>query len=150
QKYDHIVGYQTLWVVKNQSDYFRAGLTWPLRAHRFAPQALPAGCIFSVRGYSAFTPAPDLLATLALFNSGTFDFLFKTTLGRFDYPEFIVGVLQRLPWVVPTGAARDRLGKLARTAWAEKRSLESDHEASHAFVLPPRLNERVTGLDRAR
>lgn len=39
--------------------------------------------------------------------------------------------------------------KLARRAWSLKRSLDTVNETSHAFVLPPGLNEKVTGLDPA-
>ena len=69
---------------------------------RFAFQPLPSGCIFSVRGYSVFLPEASLLPGLAIFNSKPFDYLFKALLGRFGYPEFIVGVLQKLPWSEPS------------------------------------------------
>src|SRR5208337_1072000 len=81
--------------------YFLPGMTWPLRASRFAPQPLPSGCIFSVRGYSVFLPEAVLLPALSIFNSKPFDYIFKALLGRFGYPEFIVGVLQKLPWAEP-------------------------------------------------
>jgi len=123
--------------IYNEEFYFRAGMTWPLRAHRFAPQALPAKCICSVRGYSAFTPAESLLATLAVFNSSCFDFLFKTFLGRFGFPEFIVGILQQMPWAEPDRELRDAATRLARRAWTLKRSLDTTSETSHAFLLPP-------------
>ncbi|MBO0758784.1 MAG: hypothetical protein J2P54_23300, partial [Bradyrhizobiaceae bacterium] len=40
--------------IRSTEFYFRSGITWPLRAYRFSPQAMPQGSIFSVRGYSAF------------------------------------------------------------------------------------------------
>jgi hypothetical protein len=123
-------------MIKNPDYYFRPGITWLLRAHRFAPQALPSDCIFSLRSYCAFTPFQDLLLTLAIFSSSAFDYLFKTTLGRFGYPEFIVGALLRLPWVVPTGIMRERLEGLANRAWSARRSLDTCIETSHAFTLP--------------
>lgn len=107
-------------VVRNSDFYFRPGLTWPSRAHRFAPRALPAGSIFSVRSYCAF-PEPEYeAATLALFNSSAFDYLFKTALGRYGYPEFIVGILQIMPWAKPQGRVLERLGTLARRAWPKR------------------------------
>jgi hypothetical protein len=126
-------------MIKNQDYYFRPGITWLLRAHRFAPQALPAGCIFSLRSYCAFTLSEDLLSTLAIFSSSTFDYLFKTTLGRFNYPEFIVGALLRLPWVLPAAEVRQRLGMLARRASSVRRSLYTRIETSHVFTLPALL-----------
>lgn len=146
------------WVVSNPTDprtvhwsrriasseyYFLPGMTWPLRASRFAPQPLPSGCIFSVRGYSVFMPEPMLLPGLAIFNSKTFDYLFKALLGRFGYPEFIVGVLQKLPWPEPGTAQAEALSTLARSAWSATRTVDTAVETSLAFTLPKPLNARA-------
>lgn len=132
-----------LCVIRNPDYYFRPGITWPLRAHRFSPQLMPAGCVFSVRGYSAFPAEGCELATLALFSSAAFDYIFKTALGRFGYPEFIVGVLQMLPWVEPTTVNAEALQRLAKRAWSLKRSLDTVNEASHAFLLPLLIRDRI-------
>lgn len=132
-----------LCVIRNPDYYFRSGITWPLRAHRFSPQLMPAGCVFSVRGYSAFPAEGCELATLALFSSAAFDYIFKTALGRFGYPEFIVGVLQMLPWVEPTTANAEALQRLAKRAWSLKRSLDTVNETSHAFLLPLLIRDRI-------
>jgi len=135
-------------IIKSTELYFRPGLTWPLRATRFAPQALQGGSVFSVRGYCAFTPEKDLAWTLAVFNSSVFDYLFKVTLGRFGFPEFIVGVLQLLPWPdSPSVMVQKVLTRGARRAWSLKRSLDSRTESSHAFTLPALL--QVAGADIA-
>lgn len=132
-----------LCVIRNPDYYFRSGITWPLRAHRFSPQLMPAGCVFSVRGYSAFPAEGCELATLALFSSAAFDYIFKTALGRFGYPEFIVGVLQMLPWVEPTPTSAAALQRLAKRAWSLKRSLDTVNETSHAFLLPVLMRDRL-------
>lgn len=136
-----------LCVIRNPDYYFRSGITWPLRAHRFSPQLMPAGCVFSVRGYSAFPAEGCELATLALFSSAAFDYIFKTALGRFGYPEFIVGVLQMLPWVEPTTANAEALQRLAKRAWSLKRSLDTVNETSHAFLLPVLVRDRLGAFD---
>jgi len=130
-------------VIRNPDYYFRSGITWPLRAHRFSPQLMPAGCVFSVRGYSAFPAEGCELTTLALFSSAAFDYIFKTALGRFGYPEFIVGVLQMLPWVEPTTANAEALQRLSKRAWSLKRSLDTVNETSHAFLLPLLIRDRI-------
>jgi len=124
--------------------YFQPGLTWPLRAAQFSPQVLPAGCIFSVRGYAAFAPAEDLPWMLGLMASSAFDFLFKTLLGRFGFPEFVVGALQQLP--IPELGTHDAklLGELARKAWAGRRQLDGMVSTSHIFLFP----ELVIGSSR--
>lgn len=112
---------------------------------------MPEGCIFSVRGYSAFPEADEEAKTLAIFNSAPFDYLYKTALGRFGFPEFIVGILQIMPWADASTEARDVLGALARRAWSLKRSLDTVTETSHAFLLPLALRqaqgERMVAFD---
>lgn len=125
---------------QNIDFYFKGGLTWPLRASKFAPQPLPEGCIFSVRGYSVFLPSQELMAGLAIFNSKTFDYLFKALLGRFGYPEFVVGILQKLPWPEPGLKESAELATLARSAWSIKRALDAMSETSLAFILPEVLD----------
>lgn len=134
-------------VIRNPDFYFRPGLTWPLRARRFAPQALSASAIFSVRGYCAFPEIGLEAMTLALFNSSAFDYLFKTALGRYGYPEFIVGVLQLLPWVTVTIEQQNQLARFARRAWSLKRTLDTVEETSHAFLLPAALRARLGDYD---
>lgn len=126
-------------VLRNTEFYFKAGLTWPLRASKFAPQPLPEGCIFSVRGYSVFLPTQQLMAGLAIFNSKTFDYLFKALLGRFGYPEFVVGILQKLPWPEPGVKECSELAALSHSAWSIKRTLDTITETSLAFILPESL-----------
>ena len=118
--------------IRSTDLYFRAGLTWPLRASRFAPYPIPKNSIFSIRGYAFIADEARLLGALGMFSSSTFDFLFKTMLGRHGHPEFIVGILQHMPWAEPS---KD-VGKLARRAWSLKRSLDTGNETSHAFLLP--------------
>ncbi len=60
--------------------FFRPGLTWPLRAPRFAPMPLPMGTIFSVRGYAVLAPPSQLPPILGLGAAGTFDYVFKVML----------------------------------------------------------------------
>ncbi|MFP5400833.1 MAG: type II restriction endonuclease subunit M, partial [Gammaproteobacteria bacterium] len=129
--------------VYNEEYYFRPGITWPLRAHRFSPQVLPSECIFSVRGYSVFVAKEKILSTIATLNSTAFDYIFKTALGRFGYPEFIVGALQKLPWVEPSGEKSTMLMNFARSAWSLKRSLDTVTETSHAFLLPLALRQAL-------
>lgn len=89
-----------VWMLKDTEKqyFFRPGVTWPLRAHTFCPQILPSGTVFSVRGYSFFDKPENLLYDIGMTATRFFDALFKTLLGRAGYPEFIVGILQVLPY----------------------------------------------------
>lgn len=124
---------------QNTSYYFRPGLTWPLRASHFAPYVLPSGSIFSVRGYAILASLPQLPSILGLGVSSAFDYLFKVMLGRFDFPEFIAGILQQLPIPDLSETQTSLLGALALRCVALKRSLDSANESSHAFQLPALL-----------
>ncbi len=127
--------------------YFKPALTWPLRAGRFAPVPLPRGCVFSIRGYAILAPESQLLAIASLCNTAVFDYLFKVALGRFGFPEFVVGVLQKLPFPRVSDQDAAHLAKLGGRAWLLRRRLDTVRECSHAFVLPVGLNQRTTGLD---
>ncbi|WPL18202.1 hypothetical protein Thiowin_03261 [Thiorhodovibrio winogradskyi] len=147
-------GYQTKSIPGTRLDgnefFGRRGITWPLRAHRFSPQTLNANASFSARGYCAFLPDGTELIALAIFNSCAFDYLFKVALGRFGFPEFIVGILQILPWPSVQLTEKQRLTELARHAWSLKRALDTANQTSHAFTLPALLQvEGATLADRA-
>jgi hypothetical protein len=134
-------------VIRSPELYMRPGLTWPLRAKRFSPQVMTGGCVFSARGYSAFPLAGREIVALAIMSSLAFDYLFKSALGRFGYPEFIVGVLQHLPWVEPNEENSHALATLARRAWSLKRRQDSVQETSHAFLLPAAMLARLGNYD---
>lgn len=119
----------------NASLFFRPGLTWPLRASNFCPSVMPAGCVFSIRGYAILAPQDSLLEVLGTISSSCFDFLFKMALGRFGYPEFVVGVLQILPYPTVNPEAA-RLSGLALSAHSLRRDLRVGDETDHAFCLP--------------
>src|SRR5208337_1572082 len=87
-----------------------------------------------------FLPEAILLPALSIFNSKPFDYIFKALLGRFGYPEFIVGVLQKLPWAEPSGEQAKDLAVLARSAWSVTRTADTAVETSLAFTLPAPLN----------
>lgn len=92
--------------------------------------------IMDNRGYGIFCESSALSALIALGNSASLDYLYKVLLGRFGFPEFIVGVLQQLP--VPRGLSQrsPELSHLAHAILAQKRSLDCTNEASHIFCLP--------------
>lgn len=144
-------GYQTKAIAGTRLDgneYFgRKGLTWPLRSRSFSPQALASASSFSARGYCAFFPEGDELTALALFNSQAFDYLFKVALGRFGFPEFIVGILQLLPWPSIRDEQSSHLARLSCRAWSFKRLLDTIEETSHAFALPAALRSRLGNYD---
>jgi hypothetical protein len=120
--------------------YFSKGLTWPLRAARFSPVPLPNNAVFSIRGYAILCDDDkELLPLLAVGNSSLFDFIFKLALGRFGFPEFVVGVLQKLPLPSIGEEFAVPLSQQVRRAWAARREVATVHSTSHTFVVPALL-----------
>lgn len=131
------------YVAKNTNEYFRPGLTWPLRTNGLSFRVMPRGCIFGHKGPAAFIEgdAPtSLLALSALVNSGAFGALVAVQLARTELAQsYEVGLIQQTP--VPQLSAADEatLAELARQSWSIKRGLDTRTENSHAFTLPAML-----------
>ena len=120
--------------------YGRPGLTWAVRSRRFAPSLLSSGAIFSHRGYCLFAPRDELFALCGMLNGAPVDFLLKVLLGRFSFPEFLVGAVPLLPMPDVTMSMKGQFASLARSGWSAYRSLDTTVEVSHAFVMPALLN----------
>lgn len=121
--------------------YRRPGLTWPLRARKFCPQALPAEAVISVRGSGIFSENP--LLYLGLFSSRAVDLLLRMLSGREGHPQYDMGDISALPLPeVPKEIART-LGRLSLRGWSLKRTLDTTNETSHAFLLPALLRARL-------
>jgi hypothetical protein len=133
-------------------DFFRPGLTWPSRTNGLSFRVLPRGCVFGHKGPTAFIDEDDsekLLALCALVNSSCFGYFVSTQLARTELAQsYEVGLIQQTPVPTLSDADTTTLARLARRAWSLKRSLDMSNEASHAFVLPPAMNDKGTGLNR--
>jgi hypothetical protein len=127
--------------------YYRPGITWALRASRFQPRALPSGCIFSNRGQSCFAPIEELPGLLGLLSGRAVDYVYKMSLGRFGYPEFLVGPFLKLPVPPRPWEGEADLARAAKRAWTLKRRLDTVVETSHAFHLPAALLSRLGDYD---
>lgn len=131
--------------------FFRPGLTWPLRTNGLSVRVLPRGCIFTNKGPAAFVSNDDpehLLALAAVANSRAFGVLVSMQLARTELAQsYVMGLIQQTPVPDMSDVQRTQLAGYARRAWSLKRSLDTANETSHAFVLPPGLNEDITGLN---
>ncbi len=125
----------------NYKHYFLEGLSWPLRASRFAPYAWQKGGIFSARGPALLVKRDLLLPVLGICSSFIFDYLLKSMLGRSGFPEFQCGVIQNAPLPNFPVEAKNRLGELALECVDVKRRVDTGNETSHVFQLPPLLFE---------
>lgn len=136
------------YVAKNTGEYFRPGLTWPLRTQRgFGMRSMPEGCVFGHKGPAAFVGGDEpnvLLAILAIATSSVFQVLVELQMA---FGSYEVGVIQRTPLPNLSTDAVRKLSALARRGWSLKRSLDTANETSHAFVLPAGVRSKVGELD---
>jgi hypothetical protein len=143
-----------VWMLRDTATkyFFRPGLTWPRRTNGFSVRAMPRGCIFADKGPGAFVENDDsnkLLSFSALLNSRPFGYLVGVQLARTELAQsYEVGLIQKTPVPELSDTDIDSLATLARRAWSLKHSLDTVNETSHAFLLPPGLNERITGLNK--
>ena len=133
---------------------YRPGLTWPRRTNGLSFRVMPRGCVFADKGPALFVEgdnAADLLGLAAVVNSKPFGYLMAVQLARTELAQsYEVGLVQQTPIPDLGHTDLDALATLARRAWSLKRMLDTLCETSHAFLLPPGPNEKVTGLDRGK
>lgn len=132
--------------------YFRPGLTWPRRTNGLSFRPMPADCIFADKGPAALVDGDStdyLLAICSLLNSRVFGYLVSVQLARTELAQsYEVGLIQQTPVPDLSDDGIPVLAGLARRAWSLKRALDTTNETSHAFLLPPGVNEKITGFDR--
>jgi hypothetical protein len=84
---------------------------------------------------------------IGVLSSRPFDYLFKISLGRFGYPEFVIGVVQKLPFPDIPDEVRTILEHQVRQSWEMWRVLSTVDENSHSFLLPAALRNRLGDFD---
>lgn len=131
-------------VVRNESAYFRAGLTWPRRtAKGFNLRRLPPGCIFADKGPALFPASKsDELFLLGTCNTILFEFLFRTKSVGWSWE---VGTMKSLPLPRPTRDQWERVSELARQIYDEKASWDLGNEVSSRFRRPWLLRNDIAG-----
>lgn len=146
--------------VQNVDWFGYPGLTYPLRAKRFAPRLLPSTCAFGHKGPSVFCrvsgPIPTrfpagavngvtrlteryALALAGHLNSNVFAHLISLGVGAAQTRElshaYEVGLLQRMP--LPATVLDDEsLAESAFRAWEARVSQDLWDETTAAFALP--------------
>lgn len=142
--YPYLKG-KTAWVVKNESFYFREGLSFSfVNTGRMAVRLLPAGCIFDVAGSAIFpSRADDKMALLAYLNSSLASAvasLFNPTI------NFQVGDLKRIPILNFSDKQRQQLQEAGQKCVELKATLSS--KACFDFLDAPDLvQEAIAGSD---
>lgn len=116
-------------------DYFKPGLTWPLRTQRgFNVRVMPAGCVFGHKGPAIFpTNEDDTFYVLGIANCHIAEFLLEmlTSFGSWE-----VGVIKRLPVPRAKNKQAERVATLAKAIHDAKRDWDRGNEISTSFERP--------------
>lgn len=131
-------------VIRNEGFYFRPGLSWAYRTHRFAPYILPSGALISVRGSGIYFEEFSPFLGLALGVSSVADFFIKLSMGRGGHPQFDMGDVKLIPWPFRKGADYSELEQLAERGYNVKRNLATHDECSRQFRLPSLADSQRT------
>jgi hypothetical protein len=116
-------------------DFFKAGLTWPLRTQRgFNLRVMPKGCVFGHKGPAIFPyDELDTYFLLGIGNSALAEYLLQslTSFGSWE-----VGVIKRLP--VPDASLINRqiVSELACGIHDGKAQWDKGNETSTRFAAP--------------
>jgi len=124
--------------VRNESYYFKPGLTWPLAAGNFNIRWMPEGCIFGHKGPAIFTKEEGSENFLCgILNSALAEYLMKGLVSRQSMgARWEVGVVKRLPVPNPTSEQRELIGGNATDIRDHKFSWDSGNEISTHFQEP--------------
>lgn len=119
--------------VQAESYYFQPGLRFPRRTHRFSPNVLPPGCIFSTGGQAVLAKPEELPFLLGLLNSAPFNYLLRLRLAREDLdPQFEVGLIK----ATPLPAECPGIGDAAMYAYVLAAKTFSEDELSNVYSGP--------------
>lgn len=124
--------------------YFQRGFSWALRSARFAPSAVPEGCIFSASRYEAFANKNDLPWIIGLLNSNVASFLLRMCSENFERPKYVVGIVSNLPLPNPEQQRKKELADLFYKATSIRRRNLRTCETSHCFLLPEYLQSHLS------
>ena len=130
--------------IRNELEYFRPALTWPLRTNGLSFRPLPCGCIFGHKGPALLVDNDDaemLFGYLAIANSSPFAEFVRAQLARTELARsYEVGLIQNSP--VPNlqdDVSRSLLASASR-AHNFQRDADRFDETAHVFglvALPP-------------
>lgn len=128
--------------IRNESDYFKPGLTWPLRTQRgFNLRLMPEDCIFGHKGPAIFPiHESSRWFLLGLGNSAMAEYLLK---GLTSFGSWEVGVIKRLSVPAPSAKQHERIGSLAKAIHDAKAIWDEGNEISTRFRKPWLLQDEL-------
>jgi hypothetical protein len=143
-KYPYL-GDSASWVLHRENSYYQAGITFQRRTNKpLAPRALPAGCLFTDNGPSAFWDNYPLAAFLALFNSSAVRLLAAVGNGALEAEgggganSYEVGVIKNIVVPVLPPEVVNALAAHATKILELKRLLDVGRPETRVFISASR------------
>jgi hypothetical protein len=120
--------------VKNESTFLKPGVTYTqVTVKGFFARALPAGCVFDMKGPSVQFANDDILEGLGIFGSLPFRVLAKLVT---DCRQWHPTNLMQLPYPALDATESKRLGSLANRLVLQSQELLAQDETSCFFIHP--------------
>ncbi len=132
--------------IRNEREYFKPGLTWPLAGGSFSMRRMPAGCIFGHKGPAVFpNSGEDQDFLLGVLNSELAEYLLMGFTSRQEMGgRWEVGVVKRLPIPnVPVNDCQEKISDAVEQIYDAKATWDIGNEVCTNFVMPWILREDI-------
>jgi hypothetical protein len=138
------------WVaVRNESYYFRPGISWPRRTGSgFGPRLLPRGCVFGDKGPTAFAADESIAGLLAWLLSRPVSALLSFSLAAANEvsmetasKSYEVGLIQKLPWAGEVVSAAQKIAEDLVDAGVSFQVRKLENDETSRYYCGPRLTE---------
>ncbi|MGA2403483.1 MAG: hypothetical protein ABSG91_17550, partial [Syntrophobacteraceae bacterium] len=129
--------------IRNETYYFRPGLTWPRRTQRgFNVRVMPEGCIFADKGPVIFPNDPaHTFLILGVANSTAAEAILRELM---SFGSWEVGVIKRLPIPNPNASQKEIISRIAESIYHAKANWDFGNEVSTSFKRPWLIGQSAT------
>lgn len=126
---------------QNIAYYYRPGFSWTRRAARFYPYVIPGNCIPSVSRYMAFPEQGMDFDTLGVSASRIASAFMRFYGEKFQWPNFLVENLKKLPWPELRDNAKRFFRRLIQQQVEQRQRAYMNHEPFQEFLLPIKVKD---------
>lgn len=130
--------------IRNDSFYFKPGLTWSLRStSNFSPRLLPAGCVFSHKGPMVVIDIDQRFAVVGTLFSQPYQTLIGFYLAAGDEVKsgspsrsYEVGIIKKLPWATLGEKDVQQISVSVSSIVQTLRKRDTYDEITKVFIAP--------------
>jgi hypothetical protein len=127
-------------LIQAEDFYFKAGMSWTLRAARFVPYAIPSGCIPTGSRPMAFPNEGNQVTSLALSASRVASSYMRFYGDWFTRPKFLEGKVKLFPWPKISDELSARLATFVQRESEQRRNAYQRHEPFFEYIKPFKIS----------